>query len=140
MTTIRRLLTVVLLTVAVIAGASIPASAAFADSVTVPTTVNTITVAAPSTLAISGNCQGWWYQLDLAWPASTTPRGVTGYRVVAYLNNGTTYLLAETDSATRSLSMKIDQSNLSLQPRIAVTTLTSYGWTAETPRSAALSC
>ena len=140
MTAIRRILTLILLTVAVIVGASVSASAAFADSVTVNPTVNTITVTAPASLAISGNCQGWWYDLTVSWPASTTAVGVTGYRVTAYLNNGTTSVLGQTDSVTRSISMRFDNSNLSLQPRITVTTLTSYGWTAETPRSAVLTC
>jgi hypothetical protein len=142
MTAIRRILTVLLLTAAVITGASVPAWAAFGESIPIPipTTIATDTVAAPSALTITSRCQGWWYQFDLAWPASTTSRGVTGYRVIAYLNTGTTYQVAQTDAATRTVSMTVDQSNLSLQPRIAVITLTSYGWTAETPRSAVLSC
>jgi hypothetical protein len=140
MTTIRRILTLALLTVAVIVGASVSASAAFADSVTVNTTVDTITVDAPATVAVNGYCQGWWYAATISWSASTTPRGVTGYQVLAYLNNGTTAVLGQTDSVTRSISVKFDSSNLSLQPRITVTTLTSYGWKAETPRSAPLSC
>jgi len=140
MSAIRRSLILAFLTVSVIAGASLPAGAAFADSVSVPTTVNTITVTAPASVAISGNCQGWWYDLTVSWPASTTAVGVTGYRVTAYLNNGTTSVLGQTDAVTRSLSVRFDKSNLSLQPRITVTTLTSYGWTAETPGSAPLSC
>jgi hypothetical protein len=140
MNAIRRILILIGLTAAVITGASVPAWAAYADSATVSTTIATTTVAAPASLTISDRCQGWWYQFDLAWPASTTSRSVTGYRVIAYLNTGTTYQVAQTDAATRTVSMTVDQSNLSLQPRIAVITLTSYGWTAETPRSAVLSC
>jgi len=140
MTAIRRILTLLLLTAAVITGASVPAWAAFGETIPIPTTIATGTVAAPSALTITSRCQGWWYQFDLSWPASTTSRGVTGYLVIAYLNTGTTYQVAQTDAATRTVSMTVDQSNLSLQPRIAVITLTSYGWTAETPRSAVLSC
>jgi hypothetical protein len=140
MNTVRRGLLLIPLTLAVIAGSSGPAWATYWESIPVSTTVPTGTVAAPSALTITSRCQGWWYQFDLSWPASTTTRGVTGYRVVAYLNTGTTYLVAQTDAATRTVSMTVDQSNLSLQPRIAVTTLTSYGWTAETPRSAVLAC
>ena len=140
MTTTRRILTLILLTVAVVGGATLPASAAFSEAVAVPTTVNTITVTAPAALAISGNCQGWWYDLTVSWPASTTAAGVIGYRVTAYLNTGTTSVIGQTDSVTRSIYMRFDNSNLSLQPRITVTTLTSYGWTAESARSAVLSC
>ncbi|HLM05975.1 MAG TPA: hypothetical protein VK402_12405 [Blastococcus sp.] len=140
MTAIRRTLTLIVLTVAVIAGASLSAAASFSDSVTVTTTVATGAVAAPASVTITDRCQGWWYQFDVSWPASTTTRGVTGYRVVAYLNTGATYLVGQTDAATRTISMTVDQSNLSLQPRLAVTTLTTYGWSAETAKSAVLSC
>ena len=140
MNTIHRGLLVAPLTVAGLIGASLPAGATFGDPVSISTTVGTGTVAAPSALSITSRCQGWWYQFDLSWPASTTTRGVTGYLVLAYLNTGTIYQVAQTDAATRSVSMTVDQSNLGLQPRVTVTTLTSYGWTAETPRSAVLTC
>ena len=78
MNIVRRGLLVIALTVAVITGASVPAWAAFGDSVAIPTSVTTGTVAAPSALTITSRCQGWWYQFDLSWPASTTIRGVTG--------------------------------------------------------------
>ena len=140
MNAIRRILILSVLTVAVIAGASVPASATYSDSATVSTTIATTTVTAPSSVSISGRCQGWWYDFTISWPASTTTRGVTGYRVLAYLNNGTTYLVGETDAATRTLSMTVDSSNLSLQPRVTVTTLTSYGWTTESAKAPALTC
>jgi hypothetical protein len=140
MTAIRRILILSVLTVAVIAGASVPAWADYNDAASVSTTVATGTVTAPSAVSITGRCQGWWYDFTISWPASTTTRGVTGYRVLAYLNTGWTYLVGETDAATRSISMTIDSSNLALQPRITVTTLTSYGWTTESAKSPALTC
>jgi hypothetical protein len=106
----------------------------------VSTSIATITVAPPSSMTITGRCQGWWYDFAISWPASTTTRGVTGYRVTAYLNNGTTYVVGQTDAATRTISMTVDNDNLSLQPRITVTTLTSYGWTTESAKSAVVTC
>jgi hypothetical protein len=140
MTITRRITVLIGLTVAVIVGASLPASAAFADSVTVPTTVTTINVAAPSTVTVTGNCQGWWYTATITWSASTTPRGVTGYRVLAYLNDGTVSVVGETNAATRSMSLSVDSSNLGYQPRVAIVTLTSYGWTAESAKTGVISC
>jgi predicted ribosomally synthesized peptide with SipW-like signal peptide len=140
MTAIRRILILSVLTVAVIAGASVPAWAYYTDAASVSTTVATGTVAAPTAVSITGRCQGWWYDFTVSWPASTTTRGVTGYRVLAYLNTGTTYLVGETDAATRTISMTVDSSNLALQPRITVTTLTSYGWTTESAKSPVLTC
>jgi hypothetical protein len=140
MNTLRRTAVLIALTVGVVTGASVPAWATYSDSATVSTTIATTAVAAPSSMSITGRCQGWWYDFTISWPASTTARGVTGYRLNAYLNNGMTYLVGETDAATRTMSMTVDSSNLSLQPRITVTTLTNYGWTAESAKSAALTC
>ena len=129
MTAIRRILILSVLTVAVLAGAGVPAWADYSDAVPVSTTV-----------PITGRCQGWWYDFTVSWPASTTTRGVTGYRVLAHFNTGATYLMGETDAATRTISMTVDSSNLALQPRITVTTLTSYGWTTESAKSSVLTC
>jgi len=140
LTLARRAATLVALTLAVIVGASLPASATFADAATVSTSVTTLTVAAPSGLAVTDTCWGIHYSVTFTWPASTTPVGVTGYRVTAYLNDGTTSVLGTTDAATRTLTFTSDTSFLDYQPRITVTTLTSYGWTAQSTRSAVLAC
>ena len=71
-----------------------------------------------------------------AWPPSATPAGVTGYRVTAHVNNGTNSVLGTTDAATQTLTVTSDTSDLTYQPRVTVTTLTSYGWTAESAESA----
>lgn len=154
----RRAATVVALTLAVIVGASLPASATFADAATVSTSVTTLTVAAPTGLTVSGYCSttssttwdattstyvttySYWYTATVTWPASTTPRGVSGYRVTAYLNNGTSAVMGTTDAATRTMTQTADRAYLSYQPRISVSTLTSYGWTAESAKSAVLAC
>jgi hypothetical protein len=72
------------------------------------------------------------------WPASTTQRGVTGYLVNAHLNNAAVYPVAQTAALTTSAA--VDADNLVLQPRLSVTTLTGYGWTATSAATAVLSC
>jgi hypothetical protein len=140
MTGIRRAVVLVGLTLAVTIGPAIHASAGFAGSATVTTGISTGTVAAPASVTVNDYCQGYWYTITASWPASATTRGVTGYRVTAYLNDGTSYVMAQTDALTRSTTSSVDQYYLTRQPRIAVATLTSYGWTAETPRTAVLAC
>ncbi len=56
MTGIRRGLILLGLTVAVIIGASLPASATFADAVAVKTTISTTTVAAPTNVVGKLTC------------------------------------------------------------------------------------
>ena len=156
MTGIRRVLVLIGLTSAVTIGAAIPASATFAESVTSTTSVATGTVAAPASMTINDYCgqtttsywNGWttvyttnyWYDATVTWPASTTARGVTGYQVIAHLNTGESVVIGQTDAATRTVRARVDRSYLALQPRISIVTLTSYGWTAETAKSAVLTC
>ncbi|SOE04080.1 hypothetical protein [Blastococcus haudaquaticus] len=158
MTTIRRVLILIGLTLAVTVAAAIPASAAFQDTYTARTTVGTGTVAAPASVTVNDYCGQtanggyydangtwvttyyYWYDATVTWPASTTARGVTGYRVMAHLNNGTSVVMAETDAVNRTVNARVDRGYLNYQPRVSVITLTSYGWTAETPRTAVLAC
>ena len=74
-----------------------------------------------------------------SWPASAS-RGVSGYLVNAHLSDGTTYPMTQTPAGTLSTSQTVDADNLAYQPRLSVTTLTSYGWTAESAKSAVLAC
>jgi hypothetical protein len=90
------------------------------ETTTVTTTVNT-------TLYVTVN-----------WPASTTQRGVTGYLVNAHLNNASVYAMAQTAGLTTRAD--VDADYLNYQPRLSVTTLTSYGWTATSALTAVLSC
>jgi hypothetical protein len=154
---IRRSAVLLGLTASVIVGSSIPASATFGESVRSTTgTLRALTVAAPASVNVSDYCSttsytywnGWtnvtvtenWYNATVTWPASTTQRGVTGYRVMAHLNNGTSVQMEQTAANDRSVSARVERSYLAYQPRISVITLTSYGWTAETARTAVLSC
>ena len=155
---IRRALVLIGLTLAVMIAAAIPASAGFADSVTVRTAVATGTVAAPASITVNDYCGQtpnggyynaygqwvttyyYWFDATVTWPASTTARGVTGYRVMAHLSDGTSVVMAETDATNRPVTSRGDRGYLHYQPRVSVITLTSSGWTAETPRSAVLAC
>ena len=56
MTATRRILTLIGLTVTAIAGASLPASATYADTAAVATTIATGTVAAPATVTVNDYC------------------------------------------------------------------------------------
>jgi hypothetical protein len=141
MNAVRRTVAVLGLAATVIVGSSIPAGAAFSDSVTVQPTVATVAVAAPASVTVAvTRCHPQFSEVTVSWPASTTARGVTGYRVTAYLNNGTTVLVGQTNATTRSLGATVSRTQLQLQPQVTVTTLTSYGWSTESARSAVISC
>jgi hypothetical protein len=157
MTGIRRIVVLIGLTLAVIVAAVVPASASFAESVTVrPNDITTITVAAPASMTINDYCgqtttsywngyttvynTSYWYDATVTWPASTTAKGVTGYKVMAHLNDGTSVAIGQTDALNRRVNTRVDRAYLGYQPRVSIVTLTSYGWTAETARSAVLAC
>ena len=156
MTAIRRTLILIATGLTVVLGGSITASAAFSDTTSVQQSITAGTVAAPASMRIDDYCStttssywnGWttvyttsyWYNATITWPASTTARGVTGYRVMAHLNNGQSVLMEQTTATTRTVSARVERAYLNYAPRVSIVTLTSYGWTAETPRSAVLSC
>ena len=147
------------LVAAVIVGSSVPAAATFTEAVSANTaTLRTTTVAAPASITVSRTCTqtpngGYWntsgqwvttysttYNATVTWPASTTARGVTGYRVTAYLPGSAPIVMGETDATNRSVSASVDASYLAYQPTISVTTLTSYGWSTESARKAVPPC
>ena len=157
MNRIRRSAVLLGLTASVIVGSSIPASATFTESVRTNTaTLQALTVAAPAAVNVNDYCSttsytywnGWtnvtvtenWYNATVTWPASTTQRGVTGYRVMAHLNNGASVVMGETNASTRSVTQTVDQGYLAYEPRLSVITLTGTSWSAETPRTAVLTC
>ena len=138
----RRILTVVGLTAAVTIPGALPASATFSDTVAVSTAVGTLTVAAPTDARLTTiRCHpAFGVETTVTWRASTTARGVIGYRVMGHLNTGASLVVGETDAATTSLNVTFDQYYLQFEPRVSVITLTSYGWTAESARSAVATC
>jgi len=197
MTATRRILILIGLTVAVIAGASVPASAGFADTTTVSTAIATTTVAAPAWVSVNDSCttsttvvrrtvrtdpvtlvqtqtaysstttyaasssnvqssttttaagpglyetttttttKNTMLTVSASWGASGS-RGVSGYLVTAHLGDGSSFAMAQT--TTLSTSDTVDADALIYQPRLSVTTLTSYGWTAQSAISGIISC
>jgi hypothetical protein len=94
-----------------------------------PTTTDTTTV----TVTRNTNLH-----VTVSWSASQS-RGVNGYRVSAHLGayNQTTPLLSTTAT---SVSRVEDADALAMLPSVVVTTTTTYGWTADSARTAVLSC
>ncbi|SOC46537.1 hypothetical protein SAMN05660748_0301 [Blastococcus aggregatus] len=161
MNAIRRTAVLLGLVAAVVVGTVIPASAAFsANTPAVAAKVITGSVTAPASVNVAKSCTqtqtgggyynsygqwvaptySYWYQATVTWPAGSATSGVTGYRVMAHLNNGQSVVMAETNAATRTVSQTVDRGYLNYQPRLSVITLTRTGWTAETARTAVLSC
>jgi hypothetical protein len=199
MTSIRRVAILIGLTLAVIIGAGIPASASFAESVTVSTAIATGTVAAPAGITVNDYCvtttttvqqtvrrdpitgistttaysstttsatsatnvqsysstpvagpgldetttttvsKNTDLYVTVSWPASGS-RGVSGYVVSAHLADGSIAPMLQTGATTTSTSAVVDADNLWYGPALSITTLTSYGWTAQSVRSALLAC
>ena len=150
MTGIRRALVLVGLTLAVMVGAAIPASATFADTITLPNaTIATLTVAPATQVEAKGTCATMTdpatgavtstANAKIEWHRSTS-RGVTGYLVTAHLNDGTSHVLSRTDATADEVWGSAPQEYLAKAPTFSVTTLTSYGWTAVSVRSGVLAC
>jgi hypothetical protein len=153
MTGTRRLAALVGLTLAVIIGPAIPASATFSESqFLAKTTIGTGTVAPPTRVEVknvtctttvdplTGAVTSSTVSAMVEWARSLNTPGVTGYRVTAHLSNGSTFVMAETDALTYETYGNAPQAYLPYSPRFSVTTLTSYGWTATSTLSAVLTC
>jgi hypothetical protein len=152
---IRRALLLIGLTAAVIIGASIPASATFADSVRIPASIATLDVTAPKSVSTGGTkCVTWqtwnswtgtWethseLQAKVSWTASTTPRGVTGYVISAVFADGTKYPVGVVGPTTTSISGDYPIQYASANIRVTVTTMTSFGWYEESAPSGPIRC
>ena len=159
MNRVRRSLVVAGLTVAVALGAALPAWAVFNDTATVRTTIPTVTVAGPTSVTVDDSCYwaptggyynyyGQWvttytrmYRATVSWPASSTSRGVSGYAVIAHPAAGGEAELARTAAGTLSFTTTVPAAYLSTyRATLSIRTLTTYGWTADSPRTAVLSC
>jgi hypothetical protein len=123
---IRRALILAGLTLAVIIGASIPASAGFADSVSVNPRLTTATVAAPTSVSGWVTCSSSTLYATITWQRSSSPR-VSGYRITAEVP-GSTLDFTVAASATR-FDHSMARVWQSFPVQVTVTTLTDYGWT-----------
>jgi hypothetical protein len=76
--------------------------------------------------------------VTFGWTASPSPR-VTGYTVNAHLGIDGSIAPMLTTTGT-SVTQSQDADALYYQPRLSVTTQTSYGWTATSPTTALITC
>jgi hypothetical protein len=138
MNSIRRGLILLGLTVAVIIGVSVPASATYAESVAVKTTIATTTVTAPGNIVGKLTC-GRPATMSATWTQSTSAR-VSGYRVSVYFSDGFVQTVDLGPTAT-SWSITIDPYYVTAYTiNYTVTTQTAYGWTKESAHTAAFQC
>ncbi len=142
MTGIRRaLLLLGVLTVAL--GITTPAHATFsATAGTTAATVSTITVLPPGPVSTAGSvCSSGTLQLELAWTKSPTTR-ISGYRVRMYTNTGINWNLGTVGAGQTgydaAVSVRVNGKPTTYQ--FTVTTTTTYGWTAESDRTGAITC
>ena len=157
MNTLHRSALVIAIAAATLLGLTTgPAQAAFTGRTTMaPLTVGTTTVdapAQPSTAGTKCTTSTWWYSYNgvtstgstttlrasLSWDASTTP-GVRSYVITAY-GNGWSTKVTEVPATTLSVSDTFDGSYANQNITVTVTARTSYGWTAESPRSGVIKC
>ena len=138
MNRIRRGLILLGLTVAVIVGASIPASAGFGDSVAVKTTIATASVAAPGNVVGKLTC-GRPATMSATWSLSGTTR-VSGYLVSVYFSDGFVQTVQLGPTAT-SWSTTIDAYYVTAYSiNYTVTTQTAYGWSKESAHTGTFQC
>jgi hypothetical protein len=139
MNSIRRGLVLLGLTVAVIAGASIPASASYSDSVAVTTTIATTTVASPTNVVGKLTCGHPTATMSATWSPSSTPM-VSGYRVSVYFSDGFVQTVQLGPTATSWSKAITDYNVTAYSINYTVTTQTTYGWTKESAHTAAFQC
>jgi hypothetical protein len=155
---LRRSALLLLVTLTTVLALTGTAQAAFTGKATPTTlTVGTLTVAAPTGLTISGSSCSTTYwsrtingqtssgtsitlHTRISWQASSTTRGLSGYRITARYADGSTAPVGDVGPTTTSAQLTVDGLTANQNIQLTVSTLTSYGWTAESPRSAALTC
>jgi len=141
MTTVRRVLAVLGLALAVVVGSSIPASATFSDKAVLTTTsVSTLTVAAPGAVTGKLTCGPSSSTMGVTWTPSGT-RGVSGYRVTVLFSDGYEQTEDVAGASTASWSKPITTYNVTaFSVRYSVTTLTTYGWITESALTGSFRC
>jgi hypothetical protein len=136
---IRRGLILLGLTVTVIAGASIPASASYSSSTAVTTTIGTTTVAAPGNFTGNLVCGHPTATMSASWALSSTPN-VSGYLISVYFSDGFIQTVQLGPTVTTWSKAITDYNVTAYSISYTVTTQTSYGWTKESAHSATFQC
>ena len=147
MSTTRRVLGIVGLTVAVLLGGVIPASATFSENVGVTTTVGTATIAPPTQVEAKTLCTTTvdpvtgvattTSTVKIEWWGSTSPR-TTGYRITVHPAGSPAYTLAVTGPTDEVFTSPT--SIAGANPRISVTTLTGTNFTAQSALTGIAPC
>ena len=127
--------------VAVVFALALPAQAQFSGQTARPAlTVGSVTVKAPTGLTTAGStCDvDGTLHLKLGWTQSTTAR-VSSYKVRGSTLFGLINLtLGSVPASSTSLSTDLPQNSLGYS--FSVTTVTDYGWTAESAQTGTIRC
>jgi hypothetical protein len=138
MTTARRVLTVLALTLGVVVGSSIPASASFGDTAALSSmAVHTALIAAPTQVEAKLLCTTTPRTLKIEWWRSGS-RGVTCYLITVHPTSGAPYQILT--GPTDETYVTADDALISANPSFTITTLTSYGWTATSAKVGITQC
>ena len=114
------------------------ASAAFTDHADLGVSVGTLRVAAPTNLSTAGSvCTSDGLELHLSWTKSSTDR-VASYRVRAYTVFGINLTVGTVGATTSKVVADLGRNSFGYS--FTVTTVTSYGWTAESAQTATIRC
>ncbi len=103
------------------------------------TTVQTVAGPGPNETTTTTVTKDTDLSVALRWTGSSS-RGVNGYAVSAHLADGSVTPLLSTPAGTTSASQTQDADVLAYQPRLSVTTQTTYRWTATSAQTRVLSC
>ena len=141
MNSLRRSVLLVAVAVATVLGITVsPAQADFSATAALPTSgVGTVTVQPPTGLSTAGTvCTANGMELHLGWSKSRTAR-TAGYRVRAYTFFGLVNVPIGTVGAGQT-SFVANLGSNSLGYSFTVTTVTDYGWTAESAQTGTIRC
>jgi hypothetical protein len=138
MTGIRRIVCVIGLTLAVVAGIGLPASANFAASVPVATTaVVTPTVQPPTDVRVTITCDTSNMYATVRWTRSNSD-DISGYRVIAAF--GSDEVALQAGRTASRLDYTFSRMWAAYKVPVTVTTLTDYGWTKTSAAVQATTC
>ena len=133
MSALRRTAVLIGLTLAVIVGSSISASATFTDSVTRSAVVVTSGVAAPTNVNVTVGCEGSYLHATVTWTKSNTPK-ITGYAIDAVINGDRMSFRAVGNVNSYTYSIPRIWQSFSIPVEVTVTTDTEYRWTKAAPK------
>ena len=139
MISIRNVLVVLGLSTAVAVGTvATPAGASLADSESVSTAISTTTVAPVTNLVGDLNCNPK-STMSATWTRASTAR-VKGYELDVHFSDGVVQTVRLGPTAT-SWSDTIDKYYVTAYSiQYSVTTITDYGWTKSSTKTAAFKC